>query len=143
MDWFNFHLLDFIIIKISTVMKFSGFFLLGSAVNSLNWLNNSLRQFCHLYISSQRIHSFQICYGWTNENFDCWGFQKEVHSQVHLKQNHGSLLLPLIRWKSRKFRWLHLGCIHELQKSRTIEDSLSSSIFTIFTIFTNFQSISP
>ena len=43
MDWFNFHLLDFIIIKISTVMKFSVFFLLGSAVNSLNWLNNSLR----------------------------------------------------------------------------------------------------
>ena len=35
--------MDFINIKISTVNEIFGFFLLDSAVNSLNWLNNNLR----------------------------------------------------------------------------------------------------
>ena len=70
--------------------------------------------YCHLYISPQRIHSFQSCYGWTNKNFDCWGFQKETFHWYIQSKTRGSLLLPLIHWKLRKFRWLHLGYIHEI-----------------------------
>ena len=74
------------ILRFLQLMKFSAFFLLDSAVNSLIWLNNSLKlggelvltYYCHLYISPQKIHSFQSCYGWTDKNFDCWGFQKEM-----------------------------------------------------------------
>ena len=79
--------------------------------------------YCNWYIFPQRIHSFQNFYEWTNENADHWGFQKEMS---------GITIAALICWKSKKFIWLHLGCIHELQKSRKIEDSLSLSIVFLF-----------
>ena len=52
-------------------MKFSGLFLLYSAVNSLSLLINNLRfgdglgdtNCCYLHIFSQRIHSFHSCSG--------------------------------------------------------------------------------
>ena len=82
--------------------------LMRSAVNSLNWLN------INLWMSKWKFWLLRL--------------PKGNVSLVHLKQNQRSLLLPLICWKSRTFRWLHLGCIHELQMLHNIEDSLSLSI---------------
>ena len=44
------------------------------------------------------------------------------------KAKPGVIIVATNILKSRKFRWLHLGCIHELQLSQNIEDSLSLSI---------------
>ena len=119
------------------LIKFSVFFLLDSAVNSLNWLNN-LRfgggLSFHILLSSKYFptdDSFISELLWMNTwKFWLLRFSKGNVLLEHLKQNHGSLLLPLICWKSRKFWWMHLGCIHKLQMSHNIEDSLSSIVFS-------------
>ena len=118
------------------LIKFSGFFLLDSAVNSLNWLNNNLRfggglSFNVLlpfeYFPTDDSFISELL--WMNEwKFWLLRFPKGNVLQVYLKQNQGSLLFPLILWKSRKLRWLHLGCIHEFQMSHIIDYFLSSWI---------------
>ena len=80
-----------------------------------------------LYFSTDDLFIAELL--WMNKwKFWLLSFLKGNVSLVHLTQIQGSLLLPLMCWNSRKFRWLHLECIHELQKSHDIKDSLLSSI---------------
>ena len=67
------------------LMKFSGFFLLDSVVNSWNWLNNNLRfggglsvNILLLFVYFPTEDSFSSELLWMNEWKFCWGFQKEM-----------------------------------------------------------------
>ena len=47
------------------------------------------------------------------------------------KAKPGATIVATNTLKMKKVRWLHLGCIHELQKLHNTEDYLSSSILSL------------